>query len=179
MKRLVSGKWVQRLAGTRDRLNDGFRDVTGIYIEDKGCILAVHYRNADPRYVPLLLMRLKRELKPFEGAFCLGFGKSVFEIRPRIPVNKGFAVLQLLNPFELEGVLSIYMGDDETDEEAFRALRGKGIAIFVGSSGPSSARYYVKDPSEVYRFLDLLNEECTSWWKQILSISSPPPIWLN
>lgn len=158
----VSKKNIQFLGGIRDRLNDRFRDVEGVLVEDKGCVLAVHYRNADPRWVPSILIELKQEMMNSAASFCLGFGKYVFEVRPNSSVNKGVAVLGLLNHVEPGGVLPIYIGDDQTDEDAFKALKGKGVTIFVGSPALSSARYYVKDPSEVSQFLKIIQEEFRS-----------------
>jgi len=158
-KWFVSKKIIQPLGGIRDRLNDQFRGVEGVLMEDKGCVLAVHYRNVDPRWVPSILMRLKQEMMNSVASLCLGFGKYVFEVRPESSVNKGVAVLELLNHVEPGGALPIYIGDDQTDEDAFRALKGKGVTIFVGSPGLSSARYYVKDPSEVFQFLRVIEKE--------------------
>lgn len=158
-KWLVSKKIIQPLRGIRDRLCDQFRSMEGVLIEDKGCVLAVHYRNVDPKWVPSILMRLKQEMMNPVVSLCLGFGKYVFEIRPKSSVNKGVAVLELLNDVEPEGVLPIYIGDDQTDDDAFRALKGRGITIFVGSPGLSSAGYYVEDPSEVFQFLGIIEKE--------------------
>ena len=60
-------------------------------------------------------------------------GKMVFEIQPNLNWDKGKAVLYLLEALELDGedVLPLYLGDDITDEHAFRALAGRGIGILV------------------------------------------------
>jgi len=51
-----------------------------------------------------------------------GYGKKVFELQPRLDWHKGKAVLGLLQALELDGseVLPLYIGDDLTDEDAFR-----------------------------------------------------------
>ena len=159
---LVPKKMIKALGGIRDRLNHQFRDREGVFVEDKGYALAVHYRNVDPRCVPPILMGLKEEIKNSMAPLCLGFGKYVFEVRPRSVVNKGIAVLALLDRVDQDGVLPIYIGDDQTDEDAFRALRRKGITVLVGFPSLSSARYYVKDPSEVFRFLNIIQKELRS-----------------
>jgi trehalose 6-phosphate phosphatase len=59
----------------------------------------------------------------------------------------------------LEGgnVRLIYIGDDSTDEDAFRALEQRGIGIVVGEqSHRTAASYSLKDPAEVERFLRAL-----------------------
>src|SRR5258707_7903459 len=69
-------------------------------------------------------------------------GKMVLEIQPRLDWDKGKAVLYLLTALDLDrdDVVPVYLGDDITDEDAFRALAGRGIGIFVGSaSDPETA----------------------------------------
>jgi alpha,alpha-trehalase len=54
-------------------------------------------------------------------------------------------------------VLPFYIGDDITDEDAFRALDGRGIAIVVADvPRPSAAHYFLRDPDEVRKFLQTL-----------------------
>jgi trehalose 6-phosphate phosphatase len=91
-------------------------------------------------------------------------GKMVWDLQPRIDWDKGKAVLWLLKALELDSpdVLPIYLGDDITDEDAFRALKGKGLGIFVGHEAaeggkrPTAADYVLKDPDEVGTFLENL-----------------------
>ncbi len=158
-KQIISEKIVRELARIRNRLNSLLKDVDGIQIEDKGCILTIHYRNVDPRRVPPILMALKKEIKESGIPLCLGYGKMVFEIRPQSTENKGTAVLELLNHVNQGGVLPLYIGDDQTDEDAFKALKKIGMTIFVGLPSHSSAQYYVEDSSEVYQFLKIIKEE--------------------
>jgi len=105
------------------------------------------------------LMVLKKEIKESGIPLCLGYGKMVFEIRPQSTVNKGTAVLELLNQVDQDGVLPLYIGDDQTDEDAFKALKKIGMTIFVGLPSHSSAQYYVEDSSEVYQLLKIIKEE--------------------
>jgi trehalose-phosphatase len=158
-KVLVSKEIFQELGEMRDRLNSQLRDVKGVVLEDKGCVLALHYRNANPICVPPILMGLKKEIERSMAPLALEFGKYVFEIRPKSPVNKGIAVLQLLSQAGQDGLLPLYIGDDQTDEDVFRTLRGRGITVLVGFPRLSSVRYYVKDPSEVFQFLKIIQKE--------------------
>jgi trehalose-phosphatase len=83
-------------------------------------------------------------------------GKKVYELQPDIDWDKGKTVLWLLQILGLEqaNVLPIYIGDDRTDEDAFRAIRDRGAGILV-SERPraSAASYLLKDPTEVQQFL--------------------------
>jgi alpha,alpha-trehalase len=158
-KQIMIEEIFQELSRIRNRLNSQMKDIEGVLIEDKRCILTVHYRNVDPKCVPPILMALKQEIKGSKIPLCLGYGKMVFEIRPQSTANKGTAVLELLNQVGQEGVLPLYIGDDQTDEDAFKVLKKIGMTIFVGLPGHSSALYYVEDSSEVYQFLKIIKEE--------------------
>jgi len=158
-KQLVPKEVFHELARIRNRLNSQMKDIEGVLIEDKGSILTIHYRNVDPKCVPPILMALKQEIKGSKIPLCLGYGKMVFEIRPQSTANKGTAVLELLNQIDRDEILPLYIGDDQTDEDAFKVLKRRGITIFVGLSGNSSAQYYVNDPFEVYQFLKMVQEE--------------------
>jgi len=159
IKKMVPEEVAPELGRIRDRLNNQLKDVGGVFIEDKGWILAIHYRNVDPRQVPPIIMALKKEIKDSMVPVCLGHGKMVSEIRPQSTANKGTAVLGLLDQVSQNELFPIYIGDDQTDEDAFKALRKIGITIFVGLPSHSSAQYYAKDPSEVYQFLKLAQRE--------------------
>jgi alpha,alpha-trehalase len=87
------------------------------------------------------------------------YGKKVFELRPRIDWDKGRAVLWLLAALGLDrpDVLPLYLGDDDTDEDAFVALAGRGIGILVADRPQeTAAEYRLKDPDAVGRFLHAL-----------------------
>jgi trehalose 6-phosphate phosphatase len=89
-----------------------------------------------------------------------GYGKKVFEIQPAISWHKGRAVLWLLEQLDLDrpGIVPLYIGDDITDEHAFRALSGRGLGIAVRDheSRPTAADYALAGPGEVKGFLELL-----------------------
>jgi len=74
-------------------------------------------------------------------------------------------VLYLLQALNLDGddVVPIYLGDDITDEDAFEALAGRGLGIYVGRADDpevagrlTSADYIVGGMDEVEQFLDLV-----------------------
>jgi len=159
IKQIISEEIFQGLSRIRKRLNHLLKDVDGIYIEDKGCILAIHYRNVDPGWVPSILKILAQEVKESVVPFSLSSGKKVFEIRPRSFVNKGTAVSEILRGMGPNGTLPVYIGDDQTDEDAFNALKRKGMTIVVGVPSNSLAHYNLKDPSEVHEFLKIVQKE--------------------
>ncbi|KAK6919995.1 Trehalose-phosphatase [Dillenia turbinata] len=91
--------------------------------------------------------------------FRLTRGKMVLEIRPSIDWDKGYAVEYLLETLGFEhseDVLAIYIGDDKTDEDAFKVLRqrGQGFPIIVSSiPRDTNATYFLSNPTEVKSFL--------------------------
>ncbi len=88
-----------------------------------------------------------------------GAGKKVFELRPAMDWDKGRAVLWLLETLGLDrpDVVPLYIGDDVTDEDAFRALVELGIGIIVAEiPRPTAARYALQDVHEVRALLERL-----------------------
>jgi trehalose-6-phosphatase len=71
--------------------------------------------------------------------------------------GKGAATLDLLRKLP-RGTPAIYIGDDGTDESAFRELNDQ-ITIRVGFSPESRAKYYVRSPAEVLAFLSRLETQ--------------------
>ena len=133
--------------------------IEGHSVERKRFSVAVHYRQvaeADVDRVDSVVEETIAEHPRLER----GYGKKVFELRPGIDWNKGRAVLWLLERLGLDGmdVVPIYVGDDLTDEDAFRALSGRGLTVVVrdGESRPTAAEYTVADVAEVKRFLEML-----------------------
>jgi trehalose 6-phosphate phosphatase len=116
----------------------------GMQIEDKAATLSVHYRQTvDPAGIATELLPIMKRVAA-ECNLALFEGRMVFEFRPKLQVNKGTALVHLIETFNLEA--AIFMGDDTTDVDAMiagRNLRQEGVcAVFsVGVAGeetPSS-----------------------------------------
>jgi trehalose-phosphatase len=85
------------------------------------------------------------------GLDCRFFNGGI-ELRIK-NVDKGTALNALLEDQPLDS-LCVYLGDDETDEDALLVLRGRGYGIKVGNPGiPTYARGRLEDPEEVREFL--------------------------
>jgi alpha,alpha-trehalase len=133
--------------------------VRGAWVERKRFAVAAHYRQVNDADVPALEAIVARVAKGASGLRRSG-GKRVFELRPAIDWDKGAVVRSLLERLGLEdGGLPLYIGDDLTDEDGFRAVSESGIGIVVGSAQETAARYALADPAEVVRFLDALLAE--------------------
>jgi trehalose 6-phosphate phosphatase len=107
------------LARTVRALRQVLADEPGVIVEDKGATASVHYRlSPDPERVGPAIRRLVEDVA---DDLRITEGKMVVEIRPPIDVSKGTIVRQLVGEHHLAGV--VYLGDDRTDVDAFRALR--------------------------------------------------------
>lgn len=160
-------RYRRTLEEIKAKLENKLSSIKGVFIEDKGFSLSVHYRLADKKdvtvvenefYAALFLYELRNNVQ-------VKHGKMVLEIRPPIPWDKGKVVLWLLGRrlFLMRNkkmkILPIYVGDDMTDEDAFGSLKGRGITIFVGKPKKTKALFFVKRTEEVADFLGAILKE--------------------
>jgi trehalose-phosphatase len=156
-KALAKWSFFARLAC--GRLRPLVKNWPGALLEAKGPDFSLHYRLSKPaltrRFIPEAL-RLVRDL-PLK----VRYGKCVLEFRPKNAPGKGEALEHLRSLFFQNAdarCLFIHVGDDKTDEDAFRVLRGMGrqaLGLKVGN-GPTLAHYRLRGVGEVLRFLNLL-----------------------
>ena len=158
LRRELGAAYLPVLDTAETELREALDEIPGAQLERKHFSVAAHYRNVnenDAFRVALAMDAVAarhRELRRMDG-------KKVYELLPDIDWNKGKAMLWLLETLGLEGrnVLPIYIGDDRTDEDAFRALEQQGIGIVVTEqSPPTAASYSLKNPAEVEQFLAVL-----------------------
>lgn len=134
--------------------------VPGARVERKRFAIANHYRNVADKDVAVVETAV-REVSGKHPRLRMSGGKKVYELRPDIDWDKGRAVLWLLEALDLDrkDVVTFYIGDDVTDEDAFRVLGDWGIGIIVGEPPYATlAKYRLKDTSEVRQFLDRLTK---------------------
>ena len=151
-------QFVSAVDAISKRIEAAIADIEGAFVENKLYSLSVHYRLTAPERVPEVERAVDAALADFP-TLHKRHGKKVFEIRPKIDWDKGKAVLWLLEALHLNGpeVLPIYVGDDVTDEDAFAALKERGIGVLVTDAPrPSAADYSLRDTEEVRQFLQLL-----------------------
>jgi alpha,alpha-trehalase len=151
----VGEAFLDEVARARDVLVKRVARIPGAWVEDKTHSLSVHHRQTPQEQVADVEAAVDETLAD-APRLRKHHGKKVFEVRPRIDWDKGRAVLWLLEALDLEdsAVLPLYLGDDVTDEDAFRALDGRGAGVLV-AEGPraSAAVYRLRDPDEVREFL--------------------------
>ncbi len=140
------------------QLRAALAGVEGVLVERKRFTLAVHYRQVRAAFTPAVERAVDAALGT-PAPLRKMRGKNVFELLPDLDWDKGAAVLWLLEALALAGndVLPLYAGDDVTDEDAFRALQGRGLGIVVAAEPrATAARYRLRDPEEVGAFLEAL-----------------------
>ena len=145
-------------------LQQELETIPGAWVEDKGLTLTVHTREVPTAYVPLVQRRVLHLLRSALAAraLVLRTGKAVLEIRPAIKWDKGSALRWIVDHMCLKRSAShmfpIYIGDDETDEDAFQTLGAAGLGILVGCDRLSSAaHYYVESIEQTMQFLAMLS----------------------
>lgn len=146
------------LERAEEQLRERTQRIDGALIERKRYSLAVHYRKVAAKDVPTVEKHVDQVVEQV-GRLKKTHGKKVFDLQPDIDWNKGRAVDWLLDALGLDGpeVVAMYIGDDVTDEDAFRALAGRGVTIAVQDTpSPTAADYRLADPEEVQRFLEAL-----------------------
>lgn len=145
------------LKGIVGKLTSRTRGITGVFVEDKKLTVSIHYRNVKDTSPGALHALITEILEPYPQAFTIARGKKVFEVRPPIDWDKGKAVEELTRLCALKSKpLKIYIGDDQTDEDAFGVLLPEDISIRVGYKKGSAARYFCRGSSEVVTFLKKL-----------------------
>jgi trehalose-phosphatase len=158
-KKIPSPAWAKELKKITRNLRRSLREIPGMLFEEKGPTLSVHYRNVDPGFSNRIPQVLGEELQRWERRWRITSGKMVLDIRPNVGLHKGDAVREILKTVPFPGRLPIYLGDDQTDEDAFRVLKGRGISVLVGPAGhPSEADFFLRDPEEVQEFLSRCRE---------------------
>ncbi|MGH7772783.1 MAG: trehalose-phosphatase [Candidatus Binatia bacterium] len=156
----VGQEVIDALQSLLEKFNPSVLQIPGIFFEDKGLTLALHFRQAREEkasevvkeFVQTVGIYQKRGI-PLE----ILQGKEVVEVKPA-DTHKGKAVAYLLDRYG-RGALPIYMGDDVTDEAAFLTLGQKGITILVTEiPRATAATYYLRNPDEVHEFLKRLTQ---------------------
>ncbi len=133
--------------------------IKGAIVEYKAGSISLHYRLVRKSNVKRLRAIFRKACAPYvkRGKIRLLSGKKIWEARVGFNWNKGSAVGKISNLLGGKKALTIYLGDDKTDEDAFSFLKRKrSLTIFVGKKRKTKAKYYLKSPLEVKRFLIML-----------------------
>lgn len=145
-------------------LENELAEIPGALIENKSLSVSIHYRKVASDFVTQLIDTTTRVVASAVDAnqVMLKQGKMVLEIRPAVNWHKGNAVKWLISKLASGSEsLAIYLGDDETDEDAFATLQDQ-VTIRVGMRRMTMANYATANHRDVRAFLTWLLKSDTS-----------------
>lgn len=151
----VAAKRRRRIQRICEHLAEALAPIEGAAVENKGITATVHFRATPDDRVSAVRTAVADAVARFgDDRIRTTEGKAILELRPAVRWHKGLAV-SLLADARPDDWLPIYVGDDTTDESAFRAVGPDGIALHVGS-GATDATHRVPTQSAVAGCLDAL-----------------------
>jgi trehalose 6-phosphate phosphatase len=148
----LTGELAERRDALARELAPVVADVEGARLEVKPASVAVHVRQVPDAETGVAL--LERVGSQADSSLTRKPGKSVLELAVT-DADKGSALRRLRA--ELGAAAAIYLGDDVTDEDGFRALEPGDVGIKVGD-GDTAAAYRIADPAAVVAVLEDLAE---------------------
>lgn len=142
------------IAEVAETLESRLEDVDGCFVEDKRVTTTVHFRNVKDDEIRTVKETVERTVDEQPADLEITSGKAILEIRPDINWNKGGAVEWLYDRIvpDDEEWTTVYVGDDTTDEDAFKTLED-GVSIKVGPE-ETAAEYRIEGPYQVRALAD-------------------------
>ena len=150
---------LQHVAG---ELRKRFAPLDGVLVEHKRFAVAVHYRQAPDESVREVIAAVHTVGQ--RAGLRVTSGRKLIELRPNTPWDKGKALKWIVHRIGAsDPVLTVYIGDDLSDEDALDAVRRDGIGIVVRHSEdedrPTAARFALDGPAAVRHFIEKLAHE--------------------
>ncbi|TYL36711.1 trehalose-phosphatase [Natronococcus pandeyae] len=150
----VARKRAERIDAVCEALEVALDPVPNARIENKRLTATVHVRSVPSGAQPQVERLTDDAVDRFGGDDLeVSTGKQILEIGPDIPWGKGNAVELIMADLPDEAV-PVYIGDDVTDESAFRAVEPGGIGVRVGDNKPTAASGRVRSPEQVASLLE-------------------------
>lgn len=139
-------------------LEQKLRGIKGAFVENKGLTASVHYRQAKKEKISLIKERVSEIMSSYISDLKLTKGKKVLEISPNVKWDKGKVVSHIYEErsekHQNEKITPVYIGDDKTDEDAFKVLEGEGVTILVSDKKKETkARYRLENTKSVENLL--------------------------
>ena len=148
----LSGELAERRDALVELLGPLVAGVPDARLEVKPASVAVHVRQVADREAAAALLADATRL--VDSSLTLKPGKDVLEIT-LTDADKGTALRRLVT--ELGVSAAMYLGDDVTDEDGFRALHPDGLTVKIGD-GATAARYRVADTAGALALLRRLGD---------------------
>ncbi len=134
-------------------LEVALESIPGATVENKRLTGTVHVRSTPPAARPLVERLSENAVERIgDDELELSTGKRVLEVAPSVGWGKG-DVVELLQSVRSDGTYTVYVGDDVTDEAAFRAIEPNGLGVRVGGEKPTAASCRVSSPTVVASLL--------------------------
>ena len=141
----VASGWLPAL---RERLPQA----PGLVIEDKGYTLTIHYREVTDK--PAVIAAIHEAARGLPGARTIA-GIEAISLLPQDGRHKGLALQEARRQFACDTAL--YIGDDETDEDAFQSGdRTHLLSIRIGRTPRTAARYRLDRQEDIDALLHAL-----------------------
>lgn len=152
---------VDAIDETCERLSMRLADWDGCFVENNVLSATIHYRQASEGVGPVVREMIEEIIDElgYTEALTVTDGKRIYELRPPVDWDKGRAVEWLRERIVPDGQRwqTVYVGDDVTDEAAFRTVGNDGLSIVVGRPTRSTAaRYRLANTGDVRSFLSWL-----------------------
>ncbi len=149
------------LDAAEQSLREKLAEIPGCLVERKRFSIATHYRQVANDKINTVKQAVDLTHAKYPE-LRLSTGKKIFELQPDIDWDKGKALRWLIQAMDLnpDRFTPIYIGDDVTDEDAFRELAGEGVGILVAETDhATTAAYRLDDPRAVQEFLRRLADK--------------------
>ena len=159
-KRLRNTNWdsfLPVLDVAEENLTISLKEIPKVLVERKRFALAIHYRTVAKTNLPILKRRFNGVAAQFPSLKKIK-GNKILELLPDVQWNKGTALISVMDTLGLgTKALPVVIGDDLSDEDAFCAVKEKGLGILVGGSRRGTfAQYSLRNHVEVRAFLGQL-----------------------
>ncbi len=146
--------WLARIASFAGSEDPDEMRAHGVWIEDKGATLSVHWRGAADPDAAEAYLRGHMASRAERDGFVVTWGRMIMEVRPPVRIHKGTAVRELVTAAGCRR--AVYIGDDRTDADAWRelhAMRAEG-ALDLGAGIAAVAAGDREVPPEVREVAD-------------------------
>lgn len=150
-------KVLESIRKITEEVKNRFKNIDGVVFEEKVFTTSFHFRNVKQEEQDAVRLDILNTLKQYNGVRIVE-GKKLFNIRPLENINKGTAIETIGKHFYKDKwrkvFTVIFLGDDNSDEDALKILEEKDVGIIVNEHPPdeTNARYYVKNVKEVEEF---------------------------
>jgi alpha,alpha-trehalase len=158
IERPEAAAFLPELDAAERTLREQLASLEGVHVERKRWAIAAHYRRA-PHRGPEVEQAI-RQVAGEHPSLTVSGGKKVIELRPDVDWDKGAAVRWLEGSLVPPGAVPVFIGDDLTDEDAFREIEARGVSIVVLGEDrrETEAEFSLDGPDEVRAFLVRLGE---------------------